>query len=90
MAVLKLPKLLDQKPSEVTVTLTAEPKRALAQYVRLYRASYGEDVPIADLIPAIVSEFLASEGALASAPVPPAGPETAMAPVDDTKRVGCF
>lgn len=61
MAQLKLPKQSDQKPIDVTVRLTRDLKLALDSYAALYRASYDEDISVADLIPAILSEFLASD-----------------------------
>ncbi|WP_340314956.1 DUF2274 domain-containing protein [Rhizorhabdus argentea] len=61
MAQLKLPKQSDQKPIDVTIRLTGDLRRALDRYAALYRASYDEEISVPDLIPAILSEFLASD-----------------------------
>ena len=61
MAQLKLPKQSDQKPIDITIRLTGDLRRALDRYAALYRASYDEEISVPDLIPAILSEFLASD-----------------------------
>ena len=81
MAQLKLPKQSDQKPMDVTISLTGDLRRALDRYAALYRASYDEEISVADLIPAIVSEFLASDAELETGAPP--GPTPPMVNVED-------
>ena len=59
---LKLPKQADVRGSEISINLTGDLRDALNKYADLYLECYGEGITIKDLIPAIVSEFLASDG----------------------------
>lgn len=67
MSQLKLPKLPDRTPIKLTITITPDLKRALDDYAALYAETYGRHEPIADLIPAMLSEFLDSDRAFAKA-----------------------
>ena len=62
MPQLKLPKQIDVKASEITISLADDLLDALDKYTGLYLEAYSESIDIKDLIPAIVSEFLASDG----------------------------
>ena len=62
MPQLKLPKQVDVRASEITIGLTGDLRGALDKYAKLYLECYGESITIKDLIPAIVSEFLTSDG----------------------------
>lgn len=66
MTDMRLPKLPDHRPSEVAVILSGELRGALDEYAELYRASYGVGISLIELIPAILSEFLASDHAFAT------------------------
>ena len=62
MPKLRLPKQVDVSASEITISLTGDLRSALNKYAELYFNSYGESITVKDLIPAIISEFLASDG----------------------------
>lgn len=66
MTQLKLPRQVDRKASDLTVSLSADLRLALEQYAALYKTAYGEEIGLPDLVPAILGEFLASDGAFAS------------------------
>lgn len=59
---LKLPKQADVRASEIAISLTGDLRGALDKYAELYLECYGESITVKDLIPAIVSEFLSSDG----------------------------
>lgn len=58
MADLKLGKLPDRTPVKLTVVLSPDLNRALNDYADAYRDAYGETEPIAELVPAMLSNFL--------------------------------
>lgn len=64
---LKLAKLPDRTPTKITITASAALKRDLQDYAALYRATYGEEVSVAEIIPFILESFLKSDPALAKA-----------------------
>ena len=61
MPELKLPRLPDRTPVKLTIGVSPELHRALGDYAELYRAAYGEQVAIPDLVPAMVERFLESD-----------------------------
>lgn len=61
MADLKLAKLPDRTPVKLTITVTPELHRALADYSALYAETYGDEAPIIELIPAMLASFLESD-----------------------------
>jgi hypothetical protein len=63
MAELKLAKLPDRTPVKISVTITPDLAEALAAYASLYRQTYGQEEPVAELIPAMLSGFLESDRA---------------------------
>lgn len=58
---LKLPKLPDRVPVKVTISLSPELNQALADYATLYAETYGQQEPIAELIPAMLASFVESD-----------------------------
>ncbi|MFV3077907.1 DUF2274 domain-containing protein [Niveispirillum fermenti] len=64
---LKLPKLPDRTPVKLTATLSPDLHQRLLSYAALYRATYGVDEPVADLIPYMLDAFLNSDSAYANA-----------------------
>jgi hypothetical protein len=65
--VLKLAKLPDRTPVKITVTVTPDLAHALADYAVLYNRAYSDKAEVADLIPAMLDFFLASDRAFAKA-----------------------
>jgi hypothetical protein len=73
---LKLGKLPDRTPIKIGITITPALNDALRDYLALYRTSYEDKTAsIADLIPAMLENFLASDKAFAK--VRKAGPTEA-------------
>lgn len=64
---IKLPKLPDRTPIRMTITILPDLKRALDDYAVVYQQTYGEDEPLAQLIPQMLATFLASDRAFARA-----------------------
>ena len=64
---LKLAKLPDRTPVKITVTVAPDLARALADYTALYNRAYDSKADVADLIPAMLDSFLASDRAFAKA-----------------------
>lgn len=67
MAALKLERLPDRAPVKITVALPPELNRGLAEYAEAYRAAYGQEEPVTELIPAMLWAFLQSDRAFAKA-----------------------
>lgn len=65
MADLKLGKLPDRVPVKLTIAVSPELNRALGDYARAYEAAYGQAETPADLVPAMLESFLASDRAFA-------------------------
>jgi hypothetical protein len=63
MMELKLPRLPDRTPVKLSITVTPDLAEALASYARLYRETYGQEEPVAELIPAMLASFLESDRA---------------------------
>lgn len=61
MADLKLAKLPDRTPLKLSIAIMPDLADALAAYAALYREVYGREEPVAELIPAILANFLASD-----------------------------
>lgn len=55
---LKLPKLADRVPVKVTVSVSPELHQTLTEYAAAYEESYGQAEPLAELIPAMLANFL--------------------------------
>lgn len=63
MAELKLRKLPERTPLKLSISITPGLGSALALYAELYERQYGNKESIADLIPAMLDSFLASDRA---------------------------
>lgn len=64
---LKLAKLPDRTPVKIGITVTPDLAHALADYAVLYNRAYSDKAEVADLIPAMLDAFLASDRAFAKA-----------------------
>nr|WP_087573908.1 DUF2274 domain-containing protein [Sphingomonas sp. CDS-1] len=62
---LKLARLPDRTPVKITLVVTPDLAHALADYVALYNRTYEDKAEMADLIPAMLDSFLASDRAFA-------------------------
>ena len=58
---LRIAKLPDLTPVKLTVSLEPEIHRMLEDYARIYSHSYGETVKPAELVPSMISGFLATD-----------------------------
>lgn len=61
MADLKLAKLPDRTPVKLAIIVTPELHRALSDYATLYNEAYGQSEPLTELVPHMLSAFLASD-----------------------------
>ena len=61
MADLKLGKLPDRVPVKLTVAILPDLHQALQDYAALYAQAYGQEEPVAELIPAMLASFLESD-----------------------------
>lgn len=64
---IKLAKLPDRAPVKLAIAVAPELKRALDDYALVYRDAYGRDESVADLVPAMLAQFLAGDRAFAKA-----------------------
>ena len=64
---LKLQPLPDRVPVKLTVTLSADLKKALDDYARPYARTYGAEEPVAELVPFMVESFLKADAAFKKA-----------------------
>ena len=64
---LRLAKLPDRTPIKIALTVTPDLAHALADYAALYNRAYAGKVEVADLIPAMLENFLSSDRAFAKA-----------------------
>lgn len=62
---LKLGKLPDRTPVKLNITIMPDLAEDLAAYAALYRETYGQDEPVAELVPAMLASFLESDRAFA-------------------------
>ena len=60
---IKLGRLPDRTPVKLSIKLEPELHRRLGEYARFYQAEHGEEVALADLVPAILQSFLLSDRA---------------------------
>ena len=58
MPELKLGRLPDRKPVKITINVSAALDKKLHSYAEAYRAAYGEDEKVNELIPFIIDQFL--------------------------------
>lgn len=64
---LKLAKLPDRTPVKLSITITPDLQAALHDYAAVYAAAYGVEEPVAELIPHMLSAFLAADRGFAKA-----------------------
>jgi len=67
MSALRLAKLPDRNPVKLTIALAPDLHRALGDYAEIYSRTYGEREPLAELIPHMLTAFLASDRGFAKA-----------------------
>ncbi|OQW43585.1 MAG: transposase [Proteobacteria bacterium SG_bin5] len=67
MPEIKLARLPDRTPVKLAITVTPELHKALTDYATLYNRTYAQSEPITELIPHMLSAFLASDRAFAKA-----------------------
>ncbi|MDH7638087.1 DUF2274 domain-containing protein [Sphingomonas oryzagri] len=65
MTSIKLSKIPDLTPIKMTIAVLPELHQMLGDYADLYRATYGAQVAVADLVPHMLAAFLASDRAFA-------------------------
>lgn len=63
MTGMKLAKLEDRTPIKLAVIVTPQLHADLQLYAGLYRETYGVEESVADLVPSMLSAFLASDRA---------------------------
>lgn len=61
MAELRLAKLPDRTPIKLSISISPELNRALADYAQAYERAYGQVEPVSELIPAMLATFLESD-----------------------------
>jgi len=65
---LKLSKLPDRTPVKIAMTVTPDLHVALNEYLALYRTTYDDEgAGLADIVPAMLDAFLASDRAFIKA-----------------------
>lgn len=64
---LKLAKLPDRTPVKISLTVTPDLAEALADYAVIYNRAYDDKAEVADLVPAMLERFLASDRGFAKA-----------------------
>lgn len=60
---IKLGRLPDRTPVKLALSVSPNLHRLLSDYAAFYRQAYGEPAQLADLIPAMLEAFLASDRA---------------------------
>ncbi len=63
MAEIRLKQLPERTPVKLTINLMPDLHARIGEYAAYYRAQYGCDEPVADLIPAMLAAFLESDRA---------------------------
>jgi len=61
MPELKLGKLPDRTPVRITIAVPPDLSRSLSQYAEAYRDAYGQNEPVAELIPFMLEAFLKAD-----------------------------
>lgn len=61
MTDIKLARLPDRTPIKMTISVAPDLHRGLQDYADVYKTTYGEEQPVADLIPHMLAAFLASD-----------------------------
>lgn len=55
---LRLAKLPERSPVKMTISLSPDLSARLSAYARLYSEAYGQEEPVAELIPYMLSKFI--------------------------------
>ena len=63
---IKLARLPDRTPIKLTLSVLPDLHQALNNYAAFYRATYGAEEPVAELIPHMLTTFLQSDKAFAA------------------------
>ncbi|HTM81937.1 DUF2274 domain-containing protein [Asticcacaulis sp.] len=61
MPELKLARLPDRTPVKLTITVGAELHQSLRDYAELYKAAYGTEEQVVDLVPFMLEAFLQTD-----------------------------
>ena len=61
MTDIKLARLPDRVPIKVTIAIPPDLHRDLADYAAVYKTAYGDEQPVAELIPHMLAAFLTSD-----------------------------
>ena len=61
MSDLKLSRLPDRTPVKIVLAIPPDLNQALRDYASVYRATYGQTVSVAELIPFMLTAFLESD-----------------------------
>ena len=61
MPELKLAKLPDRTPVKMSITISPDLNQKLDSYAKAYKAAYGDDEKVAELIPFMLDQFLATD-----------------------------
>ncbi|TRO95485.1 DUF2274 domain-containing protein [Glycocaulis profundi] len=65
---MKIAKLPDRTPVKIAVTVSPDLNETLADYLAVYRSTYGDETAtVGDLIPVMLETFIASDKAFARA-----------------------
>jgi hypothetical protein len=67
MTDLKLARLPDRTPVKLIISIPPDLQRDLTDYATVYRETYGDEQPVADLVPHMLAAFLASDRGFAKA-----------------------
>ena len=67
MTDIKLGRLPDRTPVKLAISVPPDLHLALADYATIYHETYGDDQAIANLVPHMLSAFLASDRGFAKA-----------------------
>lgn len=67
MTDIKLSRLPDRTPVKLAISIPPDLHLALADYAAIYQQAYGDEQAIADLVPHMLSAFLASDRGFAKA-----------------------
>ncbi|WP_439620629.1 DUF2274 domain-containing protein [Hyphomonas sp.] len=58
---LKIGPLPDRTPTKLSIAISPDLQADLADYAAVYRETYGDDAPVAALVPHMLSAFLAGD-----------------------------
>jgi len=61
MSAIKLPPLPDRTPVKLSVSMLPDLHQTLLEYAAVYASTYGKEVSVGDLIPAIVANYLETD-----------------------------